>query len=435
VVAFYYRRLEQVRGEEGRGGERLRLWDRLGELLLDLDRHDDALVAFEVAIELAPPAEQQQRRLRLVDLYAGSDTKHDVTSINHHQALLRADHKRIESYTALRMLYGRIGELDRARACDDAVIALPGAFAGPSGAAHLDLSKTGQKGIDALFEPSATNEPIRLAPRREPPNKPLAQEDWLALSRLDVDVQLSVLFAIVAPPFAVERARMRPPIAVPPKEPEAPQAIKRALDRAVRLLGTPRPPVYVELDQLAPVKMVMRARGGVLTPVLIVGKNADRPDIYPEKELVFRIARQLADLRTDRIARLLCPRAGELAQIIELALQPQLGDATQHAARWLQTSLHPVELEQARSLGAKLRERAVQPISAALGWIAATERAADRIGFAITGDLAGCIKVLDKDPTGDATRVADLIWASITEDVLGVRAKLEDWPAAQSVSR
>ena len=425
VVAFYYRRLEQVRGEEGRGGERLRLWDRLGELLLDLERHDDALVAFEVALELAAAAEQPPRRLRLVDLYNGSDTKHDARSIEHHQALLRGDHKRIESYTALRMLYGRIGELDRARACDDAVVALAGA----SGVAQLEGAK---KGIDALFEPSATNEPIRLAPRRDPPSKPLAQEDWLALSRLDVDQQLSVLFAIVAPPFAVERARMRPPIAVPAKEPEAPQAIKRALDRAVKLLGTPRPPVYLELDQLAPVKMAVRARGGVLTPILIVGKNADRPDLYSERELVFRIARQLADLRTDRIARLLCPRAGELAQIIELALQPQLGDAAQHAARWLQTSLHPVELEQARSLGAKLRERAVQPMAAALGWIAATERAADRIGFAITGDLAGSIKVLEKDPTGDAGRIADLVWASVTEDVLGVRAKLEDWPQSRS---
>jgi tetratricopeptide (TPR) repeat protein len=429
VVAFYYRRLEQVRGEEGRGGERLRLWDRLGELLLDLDRHDDALVAFEVALELASTADQQARRLRLVDLYSGSDTKNDVASINHHQALLRTDHKRIESYSALRMLYGRIGELDRARACDDALVAL----AGVPGAAELDPSKAGKKGIDALFEPSATNEPIRLAPRRDPPAKPLVQEDWLALSRLDVDLQLSVLFAIVAPPFAVERARMRPPIAVPVKEPEASQAIKRALDRAVKLLGTPRPPVYLDPDQLAPVKMAMRARGGVLTPVLIAGKNADRADIYAERELVFRIARQLADLRTDRIARLLCPRAGELAQIIELALQPQLGDTTHHAARWLQTSLHPVELEQTRSLGAKLRDRAVQPMAAALGWIAATERAADRIGFAITGDLAGCIAILGKDPTGDGGRVTDLVWSSITEDVLGVRAKLEDWP--QSVSR
>ncbi|MEO8553553.1 MAG: tetratricopeptide repeat protein, partial [Kofleriaceae bacterium] len=418
VVRFYYRRLEQVRADEGRASERLRLWDRLGELSLDLGRHEDALVAFEVALELAPAAEHAPRRQRLTELYAGADPKHDATSIKHHQALLRGDHKRTDSYVALRHLYGRIGELDRARACDDALIAMSGQLGVRADGA------TGAKGIAALFEPSATQQPIRLAPRRPAPQKPLVPDDWVALARSDVDHQLSVLFAIVAPPFAVERARMRPPVAVPPKEPELPQAIKRALDPAIRLIGTPRPPVYLEPDQHAPIKIGMRARGGALTPVLVAGEHADRLD---ELELVFRTARQLADLRTDRIARLLCPRAGELAQIIELATAPA-GDSA-HAGRWLQSSLHPVELEQIRSIGTKLRERSVQPMAAALAWLASTERAADRIAFAITGDLAGCVKVLEKEPGGETTRVSDLVWASVTEDVLGVRARLEDWPA------
>lgn len=411
LVRFYYRRLEQVRTDEGRANERLRLWDRLGELSLDLGRHEDALVAFEVALGLAP--ETRPRRERLVDLYANADAKHDDTAIAHHQALLREDHARIESYTALRGLYGRTGQLDKARAIDDALIAL--------GQTGLDTSKQGDAGIASLFEPSGKHAPILLAPRRESPQRTLSQDDWLALSRVDVDMQLSVLFAIVAPPFAVERARMRPPIAVPPKEPEVPPAMRRALDRAIKLLGTPRPPIYLDPEQLAPVKMVMRARAGVLTPVLVVGKL---PDKSTELELVWRIARQLADLRTDRIARLLCPRAGELAQIIELAASPE--DPARHAERWLTTSLHPVELEQARAIGAKLRERAVHPMTAALGWLAATERAADRIAFAITGDLAGCVKILQKDEPG---RVQELIWASVTEDVLAVRARLEDWPA------
>ncbi len=416
---FFYRRLEHVRADEGRPGERLRLWDRLGELSLDLGRHEDALVAFEVALEFAPAPELAARRVRLTELYSGAEPTHDPTAIKHHQALLRGDHKRAESYSALRLLYGRIGELDRARACDDALGAIG------AGAIAIAPEKLGRQGIDSLFE-DRPGEAIRLAQRRAAPTKPLVQDDWTALARSDVDPQLSVLFALVAPPFAIERARMRPPIAVPAKEPEVPAAIGKSLDRAIALLATPRPPVYLDKDQLAPVKIVMRARGGVLTPVLLLGKLPPALPAADENELVFRIARQLADLRTDRIARLLCPRAGELAQIIELATSDEPTD--KHAGRWLATSLHPVELEQARSIGAKLREREIHPMAAALGWLAATERAADRIGFAVTGDLAASIKVLGKDTDDDAARVSDLVWSSITEDVLDVRARLEDWP-------
>ena len=424
LVRFFYRRLEQVRAEEGRAGERLRLWDRLGELSLDLERHEDALVAFEVAISLAP--DDHERRVRLTELYAHADPKHDLVTIGHHQALLAHAHQRIESYKALRMLYMRTGQPEKARACDDALEAL--------GVVPI----AGKGGIEALFEPSAVIE--IPPPPREPPSKSFTPDDWLAIARVDVDLQLSVLFAVVAPPFAVERARMRPPITVPAKEHEFSPAVGRLLDKVVKLLGTPRPPVYVDRDQATACKMAMRTRGGVLVPALVLGRPVVDKAI-DDFELTFRLARQLSDLRADRIARLLCPRAGELAQIIELAIAtPDAGDSA-HGSRWLQTSLHPVELEQARAIGAQLRERTVHPMGAALAWLAATERAADRIGFVISGDLKGCVKILEREAQ-DATRVTDLVWSSVTEDVLGVRARVEAWstpspaPAKpQSVSR
>ena len=426
LVRFFYRRLEQVRAEEGRAGERLRLWDRLGELSLDLERHEDALVAFEVAISLAP--DDHVRRIRLTELYAHGDTKHDLVAIGHHQALLAHEHDRIESYKALRTLYMRTGQPEKARACDDALDA-------------LGIQPIGGKtdgGISALFEPSAVIE--IQPPPREPPSKTFTPDDWLAIARVDVDLQLSVLFAVCAPPFAVERARMRPPITVPPKEHEYAPAVSRLLDKVVKLLGTPRPPVYVDREQATACKMAMRTRSGVLVPALVLGRPVLDKAI-DDFELTFRLARQLADLRADRIARLLCPRAGEFAQIIELAVAtPDAGDS-QHGSRWLQTSLHPVELEQAKSIGNLLRERKVHPMGAALAWLAATERGADRVGFVITGDLKACVKILEREAQ-DAARISDLVWSSVTEEVLGVRARVEAWttptPAplqSQSVSR
>jgi len=397
LATFYYKRLDQVRNNEGRPGERLRLWDHLGELCIELDRHDDAVVAFEVALSL--DADNLERRKRLADLYM-LEPKHDAKAIAQHQEILRENKRHLESYKALRMLYERMRQAERARACQEA--------------------------LDVLSSrpPEAKSLPDNA--KREPQLRTLSNEDWIVLSRLDVDFQLSALFAVVAPPFAVERARMRPPITVPSKEHELPPSVGRVLARVIGALATPRPPTYLEGDQANVCKIAMRLRDGVLVPVLVFGKPVVDKTV-DDHELAFWLARALSDLRTERIARLLCPRAGELAQIIELAVAPQ---SDSHAARWLQTSLHPVELEQARSLGTKLRERALHPMTSAVSWLATTERAADRIGLVVVGDLAKCVKIIERDPGGnDPSRVLDLVWSSVSEEVLGVRARIEGWTA------
>lgn len=417
LARFYYRRLEHVRHDEGRPGERLRLWDRLGDLCIQLGRHEDAVVAFEVALTLAP--DDLERRQRLADLYMGSPA-HDHDAIVQHQAVLRVNKRRIESYKALRTLYARTVQLDKARAVGEAIAVLGGA-------------KLNER-IDSLFG-APTGE--ASAPGREARARALGAEDWLALSRLDVDVQLSALFALLAPAFAAERARMRPPQGLPAREADVPAAIGDVLDRVAKAFGVTCPPVYLDRDQLAACTVAMRARNGVLVPVLVIGRPALDKQI-DQHELAFLLARQLADLRNDRVARLLCPRAGELAQIIELATGPTgaagaAGAGGTHSARWLSTSLHPVELDQVAALGARLRERNVHPLTAATSWLAATERAADRIGFVVVGDLANCVRILEREPAAsgnDASRTLELVWSSITEEVLAVRGRVEGWEGA-----
>ncbi|MEO8700247.1 MAG: hypothetical protein ABI867_09390 [Kofleriaceae bacterium] len=423
LVHFYYRRLEGVRENEGRPGERLRLWDHLGELCLQLGRTDDAVVAFEVGLQLDPDG--MERRAKLADLYLAADPKHDFSAIVQHQAVLRTNKRRAASYEALRSLYSRTNQLEKARACDDALTQL---------AAHVLDDPAYQAKIEALFTESGAGETLRTQ-QREQPNGALANEDWVALARVDVDLQLSALFALVAPAFAAERARMRPPPGMPAREYEVPPAIGRVLAHVVSTFGIPKPPVFFDKEQLAGSKISMRVRDGVLIPVLVIGPSLEGSD---DQELAFVLARQLADLRNDRIARLLCPRPGELAQIVELATA--LGgeawgqkDSTSHAARWLTTALHPVELDHARTVGKRLRDREVHPMTSALAWLAATERTADRIGLVVVGDLSVCTRLLDREPQatggGDMNRVLELIWSSITEELLGVRSRLEGWSA------
>ena len=415
LMAFYYKRLDQVRSTEGRPGERQRLWDRLADVCLQVGRIDDAVVALDVGLQLDP--DNHERRARLADLYLDADPKYALSAIVQHQAVLRTNKRRAQSYEALRTLYGRTGQLEKARACDDALTAL---------AAYVVDSEPGyEKRVDALFD-GAAGETLRNMARPARIGT-LANEDWLALAKIDVDLQLSALFALVAPAFGAERARMRPPPTMPAREHEVPPAVARVLASVVATFGIARPPVFFDREQLVGSKIATRVRDGVLVPVLVLGPTLEQTD---EQELAFTLARQLADLRNDRIARLLCPRPGELAQIVELAIALVSEADGSHAGRWLTAALHPVEIEQVRTVGKRLRERAVHPMTAALGWLAATERAADRIGFVVVGDLAACTRILERTPQASLTdldRVAELIWASVNEELLVVRGRLEGW--------
>jgi tetratricopeptide (TPR) repeat protein len=408
LARFFYRRLEHMRHDETRPGERLRLWDKLGDLCIQLGRHEDAVVALEVALTLAP--EDLERRQRLADLYMGSPA-HDLDAIAQHQAVLRANKRRIESYKALRALYGRTLQPEKARAVADAIAVLGGA-AEPRPA-------------DSLFGGGAGSHA-----------RALGNEDWLTLSRIGVDVQLSALFALVAPAFAAERTRMRPPQGQPAREADVPAPVRDVLERVAKAFGSPCPSVFIDRDQTAACTVAMRARNGVLVPVIVLGRPAlgqSRELRDGERhELAFALARQIADLRNDRVARLLCPRAGELAQIIELAMG-LTGASGTHSTRWLSTSLHPVELDQVAALGARLRERGVHPLTAATTWLAATERAAERIAFVVVGDLASCVRLLEREPAApgqDGNRTLELVWSSVTEEVLAVRARVEGWSGA-----
>ncbi|HSS01454.1 MAG TPA: tetratricopeptide repeat protein [Kofleriaceae bacterium] len=405
LMRFYTLRLEHVRTEEGRSGERLRLWDRLGELCLAQSRREDAVAALEVALRLDP--DNLARRQRLADLYLDADPRHAADAIAQHQAVLRADKRRAASYEALRTLYRRTHQPEKARACDQA----------------LDLlGKRGDDHIAQLFGPPRP--PVTSTAR-----KPLANEDWVALGSFDVDLQLSALFALVAPALATERARTRPPQLPGELAADVPPAIAEVLGQVATSFGIARPPTVVDPGQLAACTTMLRAQGGVLAPVLVIGRPALEHQVEGP-ELAFALARQLADLRSDRFARLLCPRAADLAQIIELALAHGQ-EPPSHSGRWLATALHAVELDQALAIARRLRERGIDPVRAALSWLAATDRAADRIGLVITSDLPACVRVLERERTaapGEVDRVIELVWASVTEEVLGVRGRIERWP-------
>ena len=111
--------------------------------------------------------------------------------------------------------------------------------------------------------------------------------------------------------------------------------------------------------------------------------------------------------------------------MVELAMSVT-DDPARSAARWLASALHPVELDQVLAIGARLRERGVQPLRAANDWLAATVLSGDLIAYIVVGDLARCAHQLATEASG-SERVTELVWSSVTEDILGVRARFASW--------
>ncbi|HVK76603.1 MAG TPA: tetratricopeptide repeat protein [Kofleriaceae bacterium] len=412
-IVYYYRRLEQLRHEACPPGELLRLWDRLGELCLAVGRREDALCAFEVALTFAPDA--ADRRQRLADLYLEAGDDHVDDAIAQHHEILARNRRRTASYEVLAALYARSGRRPQSQACEEA-LAVIGMRAVDSGRFRVARPLTGG------------------APT------PLDADAWRVLAGEMVDVQLSALFALVTPAVAAARVRRRQP----PRRPadaalaDDDRPIARALRRALGVLGMPRPPAFVDRDQAVPCRIVLRPGDGVLAPALVIGPAALDGSL-DERALAFTVARRLADLHPERFARLLCPRADELTQLVELAIVLGAGGDTDaasargRAAQWLAASLHPVALDQVVALGRKLRARSIDPARAALDWLEATDRAADRLGLVVAGDLATCVRALELEPatrSDQQDRILELVWSSVTDDLLAVRARVEGWSLA-----
>ena len=387
----------------------MRLWQRLAELCARCGRRDDALCALEVAVELDPA--DLGRRHQLADLETEAGAFDDA--IAQHQWIVRASKRRVSSYEALRTLYRRTGQPEKAQACDEALAII---------------------GVRAVADraPLRTGAPIIFADDVHP----LDGDDWQSLSRTEVDRLLSVAFSLAGPAFAAERARSRPIARVSerPLAGERNVAVVGHGPPPVPVLGIERPPVFVDRDQEAVCRLTLRGNGGLLAPALVLGRPALDGNTA-ERELAFALGRCLADLRPDRIARLLCPRADELARILEVAAAlPADGSAgaaaSGHTGRWLTAALRPVDLDQLAIVGERLRSgpsRPARPRSP--GWrppsAPATASAPD--------GRDTCVRALEREPatrSGKQERILDLVWSTVTESVFTVRERLERWPTA-----
>jgi len=419
ALANLYLKLLAHYGKDDAGGEanemaatRLRLWVDLADLCWDkLGQKDSALDALEVACRLAP---SDPERLRVyADRAAEAGPEHRARAIACHRQLLEMNKQRAASYKALAALYADGHRERHAAACADAyAFAVIGAEA---------------------------DRPKPLTSRLDLGNNALTAEMWTALRHPDEDPLVSAALALVAPVVggsnALSRKRlqleMRSVDELPPDT-----VCGRVLTRVVGALGMARPLALAAPESRTPVEVRMISDKTAARPTLIIG--APLLQGASERVIAFQLGRALASLRGGGLLRWVLPRAEQIGQLLDAAIELATGKNDSSApgvngtVQLLERGLTTQQREQLVTIGARLRERAVLTETAATAWLRAHDLSLARVGLCACGDLATSLDVMKGDPRssgrhGGPVRAVELVWSSVTEAVLDARAHLEDW--------
>ncbi|MFI5289755.1 MAG: tetratricopeptide repeat protein, partial [Polyangia bacterium] len=429
LARFYRKALKRIGPEtpgnnDGKNGERLRLWSALGEVCLDkLGERESALAALEVALTF--DRGNLDRHKQLADLYVQAGPDRFDRAIVEHQILLRAEKQRIISYRALKHLYIQTGQRDKALACSYA----------------LTFLKKGEP--DDQQKIAEQQARIKSGAQLPMARRALNDEAWGRLQHPDEDRYLSALFTIVTPLLAIAQAQPHKALNLQRKDaldPADPRPFAKALKYVAGTLAVAPPEAYPKPEQKESIAFLSAVDRQTLVPVFLVGQPllADKRN---DRELVFEVARRVAHLRPERFIRYALPQPAQIAHVIEAAMllgelplekgssQPNPTGDLAKTAQGLRRALTPAQLEQVAGIGRNLRQAGTKSDAAALSWLQASDLTASRAALVLGGDLETCARVLAAEPPSATAltatqRLLDLLWSSVTEELFAVRKHL-----------
>jgi hypothetical protein len=262
---------------------------------------------------------------------------------------------------------------------------------------------------------------------------------WTALRHPDEDPLVSAALALVAPVIAGANALSRKRLQLEMRSVDElpPDTVcGRVLTKVVAALGMARPLTLACPESRTPIEVRMISDKTSARPALIIGGPLLQG--ATERAIAFQLGRALASLRGGGLLRWVLPRAEQIGQLLDTAIELAGGKRESAAPgvaatiQLLERGLTTMQREQLTTIGARLRERAVMTESAATAWLRAHDLSLARVGLCACGDLATALDVMRGDPRssgrhGGPVRAVELIWSSVTEAVLDARAHLEDW--------
>ena len=376
LAAFYYKRLEHVRDDEGRPGERLRLWDQLGELLHRArpPRRRDRRVRGRA---VSSPPTTPTRRKRLADLYVDATRKHDAEAIAAApgRAARRTSAPRVVQGAAHALRRAR-GQTERARACDDAL-------------AMLGTRRRRRQARRAVRR-AATAEHRRAAATRSALSERRLARARRSSTSTSSSRRCSRSSRRRSPSSARACGRRSPsPSEGAPRSRARRTTCSRASLARVRHRRARRSTSSATSPRRA--RWRCASRDGMLVPVLVFGRRARQGQRRRPRARVR--ARAPARRPAHRSHRPPALPARRRARADHRARAAPTASTISHAARWLTDVAPPGRARSgARARRARSATARSHPMTRRVGWLAATERAADRIGFVVAGDLATCVK-------------------------------------------
>jgi tetratricopeptide (TPR) repeat protein len=388
---------------DGKNPERLHRWSELVELYRDrLDKLDEAIVAAEVAVQLAP-GDRARRRL-LVELCEKRGGPARTRAIACVDQLLAEDPGDRDAYRALGRLCVETGQTARARAAEAALTWLEGGLPEPAGRPHGTA-------------------------------RPFDEETWRLLVHPDLERAHSALYTMVGRVLAAARAQPLRQLGVSPRDRvdlDAPNGLGRVVRYALDGLGLAPVEVYLRPAQEAPVRLCAALTTSGVQPALLLGRPLSSGG-RSVGEQIFEIARHTAHLVGGGMIRWLTPRPESLVHYALAAVALSDGemviDAQVASAQIvLRRALSSAELEQVTLLGQLLRARGHHGAPAVAAWLRAVIMTASRAAYALAGDLGAAVRCLEAEPESELLprreHLLDLVRASVSDELDVVRRHL-----------
>ena len=399
--------------------ERLRLWTEVARVCIqEMGDLKTGMQAYEVSLTLDPSNIDRHRQMAAIYASAGDDKLDKAIAEHHH--VLKQNKGELSSYKALRELYGKTGQRERAA----------------QAAYALHLLRQGDTEDAGLIE-ELKSRPVTLARR------PLTKDLWRLLSHPEEDGRVQALLTVLWP--ALRQSHARPWTEQPFErqsrvEPSASQVYLKALRYAFEMTEAPLPELFPRpqarelAEQAFLISIASEGRSNV-TVCAELGPPLLDPS-RPERETLYEVGRMAALLRPERALRTVLSDEQELAQIIEAALvvtNQELSQLTPPAsgqvlelARSLRGALSPQQLEQLARVGRSLVDGTMKPAQLANTWLSASELTTVRVGLLLCGDLETAALLLATDPPGltlmsPKQRLLELLHFAVSEELASVR--------------